>query len=140
MAKIVGKGTILKMEIASVLTAVAQVISIDIPEQKGETFDSDSLDNADAGIPHTATGRTERGEIGFELFFDPALAGHTAILTWLDDATPDLLDWSITFTSTPAKIWTFADCPSCSLGGKIVMNDGVKASVKVKVSKSLVVS
>lgn len=138
--KLIGKGTVTKMEIATVLTAVAQVISIDLPEMKMETFESDSLDNTDAGIPHTATGRTDRGELGMELFFDPALAGHAAITTWLDDATPDELDWSVVFTSTPAKTWLFANAPGCSLGGKIVLNDGVKATLKVKLNKLLTIS
>jgi hypothetical protein len=138
--KLIGKGTVHKMEIATVLTAVAQVISIDLPEQKHETFEADSLDNTAAGIPHQATGRTERGELGLELFFDPALAGHAEYTSWLDDATPEEKDVQVIFTSTPAKTWQFDNCPGCTLGAKIVLNDGVKATVKYKANKLLTVS
>src|SRR5688572_12231797 len=79
MAIIRSKGTILKIEIASTLTAVAQLISLDLPEGAAETFEADTLDNANAGIPHKPTGRTEGGSVGFEGFLDPVLASFQAL-------------------------------------------------------------
>ena len=75
-----------------------------------------------------------------ELFFDPALSGHNALVTWINDATPDLLDWAVVFLSSTTKTYTWADCPGCSLGGKVALNDGIKAPVKVKLSKAMTVS
>ena len=78
MAKVKCKGTVLQQEISSVFTAVAQVISIDIGETKTETWDSTSLDTG-VGKTKSQTGYAEPGDVSFEIFFDPALAGHQAI-------------------------------------------------------------
>ncbi|MCH7700664.1 MAG: hypothetical protein IID37_03150 [Planctomycetes bacterium] len=76
MSKVIGKGTVLQESIATVFTAIAQIISLDLPEAETETVEADTLDNANAGIPYEATGRTEGGSVSGELYFDPTLAGH----------------------------------------------------------------
>ncbi|HSG60852.1 MAG TPA: hypothetical protein VLA24_05385, partial [Pseudomonadales bacterium] len=79
MTKVVSKGTVLQQEISSVFTAVAQVISIDQSGAESETFESTTLDTSGAGKEYAQTGYTEGGSLSFELFYDPALAGHQAI-------------------------------------------------------------
>lgn len=141
MAKIAGKGSAFKVTISGTLTAVAAAIGIELPEQKMETFEADSLDNTDAGIPHQPTGRTEGGEAGVELFFDPSVASHSIFTTWLNETTFANMTkvCAITFGKTPAGTWTF-DGVGVSLGGKIALNDGIKANVKVKLSKTITAS
>ncbi len=129
MAKVKCKGTVLKREIGSTLTAVAQVIGIDLPDMESQTYDSDTLDNASAGIPYESTGRTEGGSAGFDLFLDPALAGHTGLLALL--TTPAEQDWSITFADTGATVWTFTGA-GFGFGGTVALGDGLKAKCKIK--------
>lgn len=129
MAKIKSKGTTLKQEIASVLTAVAQVISLTLPECESETYEADTLDNENAGIPYEPTGRSEGGSASAELFYDPALAGHVALLTII--TTPATTGWSITFADTATSTWTF-DGAGLSFGGTAAMNDGLKGSLSIK--------
>jgi len=60
-------------------------VDLDKDEMASETYEADTLDNTDAGIPHMPTGRTEGGSLSGEMFFDPALAGHqklTALLMY----------------------------------------------------------
>ncbi len=129
MAKVKCKGTVLKQEIGSTLTAVAQVIGMDLPDMESGTYEADTLDNALAGIPYESTGRTEGGSAGFELFLDPALAGHQGLLDLL--TTPADQDWSITFADTGLTIWTFTGA-GFSFGGTVALNDGLKAKCKIK--------
>jgi hypothetical protein len=139
MTKIQGKGSSFKVTISSVLTAIAAVIAITLPTQKMETVETDTLDNADAGIPHSPTGRTEGGEAEIEFFFDPDT--HATFTTWLNETTLANMtkDCAILIGSTPRKTWTFT-VAGIELAGKIVLNDYVKGSVKAKLSKTVTVS
>lgn len=129
MAKVPTKGTALKQTLATVLTAVAQVISIDLPDMESETYEADTLDNTDAGIPYESTGRTEGGSLSGELFFDPALAGHQALTALL--TTPADESWTLTFADTGATVWTFTGA-GFSLGGTVALADGLKGNFSIK--------
>jgi len=129
MAKIKTKGTALNQEIASVLTAVAQLVSITLPECESETTECDTLDNTDAGIPYMPTGRSEGGSASADLFYDPALAGHQALLSII--TTPAITGWSITFADTATSTWTF-DGAGLSFGGTAAQGEGLKGSVSIK--------
>ncbi len=129
MAKIKGKGTVLKQSIASVLTPVAQVISLDISGIETETFECDTLDNTSAGILYQPTGRSEGGSTSGELFFDPALAGHQAMTDII--ITPALTPWEIVFADTATTPWSISGA-GLSFGVAIVMNDGLKSSFEIK--------
>lgn len=131
MAKLIGKGTILEQEIATVFTAVAQVISIDTPEPESEAFESDTLDNGSAGIPYTPSGRTEGGSLSGELFLDPALTGHKALLSLL--TTPALQAWKLKFANSGPTTWPFSGA-GFKLGAKIELKEGVKASFSIKLN------
>jgi hypothetical protein len=138
MAIIVGKGTSLKVEVSSVLTVIAQIISLDLPEHAAETFEADTLDNSDVGIPHKATGRVEGGSVGFEGFLDPVLASFQILTDLLLDPTLATTGdgASITFTDTGASVWAFT-MAGLTLGGTVVLNDGVKFSGSIKLDKTV---
>lgn len=132
MAKVACKGTILKQDIASTLTAVAQVISISHDGAETETFDATTLDTSGAGKEYLKTGYTEGGSVDFELFFDPALAGHQAITD--DITTPAERNWSLTFADTGASVWEFTGA-GLSFGVTVDMADGLKANCSIKLDQ-----
>lgn len=127
MAKLKGKGTVLQQQLGTVMTAVAQIISIEASGMESETYESDTLDNSNAGIPYDATGRTEGGSISGEMFYDPALAGHKALLVLL--TTPADETWKLIFSDTTE--WSFTGA-GFSYSVNVVLNDGVKANFGIK--------
>ena len=127
MAKLICKGTSLQQLIGTVYTAVAQLISLDLPEGESETAECDTLDNSDAGIPYMPTGRSEGGSLGFELFYDPALSGHQELLTLI--TTPIAESWKLLFSDTSE--WAFAGA-GISFGGTVALNDGLRGSGSIK--------
>jgi len=129
MALIKCKGTALKQTISAVLTTVAQVISLDLPEAESETYEADTLDNTSAGIPYKHTGRSEGGSCSGELFYDPALAGHKALTELI--RLPQSEAWQILFADVGASTWTFTGS-GFSLGGSVALNDGLKVSFSIK--------
>lgn len=129
MAKVKCKGTVLQQEISSVFTAVAQVISIDIGETKTETWDSTSLDTSGAGKTKGQTGYAEPGDVSFEIFFDPALAGHQAITDLV--TTPAENNWKVIFADTGSTELPFASA-GVGFGATVDMGDGLKASVSLE--------
>lgn len=136
-----GKGILIKVEIGGAMVVLGQTISITLPTQKMENLETDDLDNTDTGIPYSGTGRTERGEIEAEIYFDPGLSSHVALLTWASQSPPEKKDVSVTYPTTTPIVHTWADCPGCEHQlGKVVLNDFVKGSVKFKASKLLTAS
>lgn len=131
MAKVKCKGTALKQQISAAYVAVAQIISLELPNMETETYEADTLDNADAGIPYEPTGRTEGGSASGELFYDPALAGHKNLLALI--TTPQAESWQILFADTGASTWTFSGA-GFSFGGTVALNDGLKANFSIKLS------
>lgn len=131
MAIVRSKGTLLKMTIASVLTTIAQVMSLDLPEAENETFEADYLDNPDAGVPYKATGRTEGGEVGFEAFFDPVLASHQALTDLLTTPAAAGTVCNVVFADAAATVWPFT-AAGVSLGVAVALKDGLKAKGKMK--------
>lgn len=129
MAKLVCKGTVLEHEIASTLTAVAQIINLDGPDAEVETVESDTLDNSGAGIPMSVTGRTSGGNVTGELFFDPSLAGHQDLTDQL--TTPAVTNWNMTFADSTD--WPFAGIlKSCT--PTVDLADLLKASFDIELS------
>jgi hypothetical protein len=130
MAKVKTKGTVLKETISAVLTAVAQVISLDHSGAETETVEADTLDNASAGIPYEATGRAEGGSIDGELFFDPALAGHQLFTDHI--IAPADIIYTLTFADSGSTVWTFT---AAGYGFDVSVSPGdlLKASFSLKV-------
>lgn len=127
MTVIVSKGSKLQHEIASTLTDIAQIISIDGPDAEVETFEADHLGNTNPGIPMKPTGRVAGGSVGFEMFFDPALAGHQDLTDQL--LTPAVTNWATVFSDATA--WPFAGTLK-SLAPAVDLADGLKASGEIE--------
>lgn len=131
MAQVPCKGTVLKQTIASVLVPVAQIISIDLPDMESETYESDTLDNAEAGIPYSPTGRVEGGKCSGELYLDPYLAGHKSLLALL--TTPATCVWNIVFADANHTTWPFTGA-GFSMGGTVALKEGLKGKFSIKLS------
>lgn len=130
MSKVVTKGTLLKLEIASVYTTIAQITKIDGPDAEVETQDTTCLDTSGVGREHTPNGLVEPGSVNWSLFWDPALAVHQSLHALL--SAPVLKNWKkiyanteeLPFAATLTKLtpavelgsFLTADC-SCKLSG-----------------------
>jgi hypothetical protein len=132
MAILASKGMMLKLSVASTFTTIAQLLSFDKDDMNAETFECDTLDNANAGIPYAPTGRTEGGSVSGDMFLDPALTIHKNLLTLL--TTPATSSWEIVFSNTNATTWPFTGAGFSLAGPKAALKDGVKASFKIKLS------
>lgn len=124
MAIVKTKGTVLQMTISSVLTSIAQVISLNRGEDKNESFDADYLAKSGAGIPKAATGRTAVGNISGEKFYDPANATHQFWTGLLD--TPADVDGKIVLADTDTSEITFTSV-AVGMGLAVALGDGLKA-------------
>ncbi len=124
MAIIKTKGTVIQMTISSVLTSIAQVISITKAEDKNEIHDADHLGNASAGILQAGTGRTAIGGISGELFYDPANATHLAFSALL--ASPANNAGKIILAASATAEITYTSC-GVGLGVGVALGDGLKA-------------
>lgn len=136
--KVKCKGTVLEQDLAGVTyVAVAQVIDIDLPDMEMETFECDTLDNTNMAIPYKATGRTEGGSFGANLFYDPDDTSHKELLSYLSTGA-GIIDPSvyevrmrITFANAGTDTWTFI-CAGIGVGGAVALGDGLKLSITGK--------
>jgi hypothetical protein len=131
VAKIKVKGTIIKQTISSTLTAVAQITEFNHSGAESETFDATTLDTSGAGKEYSQTGYAEGGSFGFNMFYDPALAGHKAITALV--TTPASCIWNITFADTAPTTCAFTSA-GIGFGLTGAMNDGLKADVNLKLT------
>jgi hypothetical protein len=122
MSKLKCKGTTLEVEIATVMTAIAQVIELDVGQDAIETFDADTLDNASPHIPKEQTGRSSVADISGMLFYDPDAATHQFITDTIN--APVKVNGNITLAN--ADELTF-EIVSFAMGLTVRMNDGLKA-------------
>lgn len=124
------KGTALLMSIASVYTAVPQIITLDKSGEKGETFDGRTLDGS-AGLPKLSTGFVEPPVISGEMFFDSANTVHIAMKAVM--RTPADTNFKITdaATSPVSEIWSVT---AIGIDEKYAGNDGVKAAFSLQCS------
>ncbi len=129
MAKLISKGTAIQQTISAAFVTIAQVISTDGPGLESETFECDTLDNTDAGIPYAPTGRSEGGSFSGEMFFDPALTGHQNLTELI--RLPQAEAWNLKFSDD--SDWAFAGA-GFSLSPTTALNDGLKASFGIKLS------
>lgn len=132
MAKVKGKGTLLQREVATVMTTLAQVISLSGLETDPETFDGRTLDQADEWVPHDATGYADVSELSGELFHDPAIHGAF----W--DAPTTSYSWQVKFADTGATTVAFAGM--IGLGISVDAGDGLKSSFSIQPSAGITVT
>ena len=131
MAKVKVKGTVIKQTISAVLTAVAQVIDFSHDGAENETYDATTIDTSGAGKEYSQTGYSEGGNVSMSLFYDPALAGHKAITAYI--ATPANCVWNIVTTDSGPTTNAFT-VAGVGFGFNGAMNDGLKASVNLKIT------
>ena len=111
------KGTLLKVEVASVSTTVAQVTEITPPKDKSLDFEAETLDQS---------GGTDSDPFSATLFWDPVLAVQAAITSAI--TTPAKTVWQILFVNTEASTidWTSA---GLEFGAVVAAREGLKAEL-----------
>lgn len=125
MAKLKGKGTVLQQTIASVLTDVAQLTDIDISGEASLDFDSTTLDGP-VFETKDLTGYSSPGTVKAGLFFDPALAGHQAMVALI--TTPATCVWKIKYSDSGPSSLTYTSA-GFGLEQKVVTKDGLRGTV-----------
>lgn len=120
MATMKSKGTVLKMTIASVLTAIPGIITLDKTGEKGESTDIRALDSA-AGLPKTQTGFVAPPTINGTMLLDRANAVHVAMYALMRAPANNVLNLVYTDTGPVTEAWT-----SVTLGMDETI-DGTKA-------------
>lgn len=131
MAKVKGKGSILKMTISAVLTPVAQLLEFGIDGSGADTYKSSTLDNSTAFHEYEVTGYAEGGTLSGSMFYDPALAGHQFITDQI--ATPASNACQITYADTGLTTHSFT-ATGWQFGNKVVMDDGLKADFSAQIT------
>lgn len=129
MAKVPGKGSIVKHTISASLTAIAQLTSAEVTGTQSLTWDSTTLDG---GVFKTydQTGYAEPGTVSLEMLFDPALAGHQ----FITDTIRVPADNAMTLTYADAATTTQAFVGAgITFGAVIAMDDGVKATAEYQI-------
>jgi hypothetical protein len=129
MAFSAAKGTVLQISIGTVLTTIAQVISLDGPDGESLTYAADTLDNGSDAIPYKGTGSSEGGSVSGELFFDPVLANHQAITDLITTNASNSM--KIIWSDTGSTPWTFT-AAGFSFSPSAALGDGLKATFAMK--------
>lgn len=134
MAKVVSKGTVWKQTIASVLTPVAQVISLEFSGAKAQTYDSTTLDG-NVGMTKDLTGYTDPGTLSAELFYDPNLSGHKSLATLLGYSTtaPAQNPMTVTYADAGTTVQSFT-CAALGMGVAVDIGSGLKAKVDIDIT------
>ena len=134
MAIVICKGTILKQTISATLTAVAQIIDMEMSGMKARTFESTTLDG---GIHETLahTGYTAPGKISGTLFYDPALAGHKFLsgLAGYVSTAPATNAMQITYADTGGTTQSFTSV-GVGFGMTVAMRDGLKGKFEADIT------
>jgi hypothetical protein len=128
MAKLKGKGTVLQQTISSTLTDIAQLTDIDLSGEGTSGWDSTTLDG---GVYETEdlTGYANGGTVKVGLLFDPALAGHQALVTTI--STPATCVYKLKYSDSGPSTLTYT-AASAGLDQKIVMKDGLRGTFTMK--------
>lgn len=124
------KGTLLKQDLASTYTTVAQVISMGIDGSASEVFKSSTLDQAGAYHTYAQTGYVEPGKATAEIFYDPGLSGHQSVTDV--QATPADENWRFVYADTGLSEQSFVGA-SLEFGVAVSMDDGLKATIGIQI-------
>lgn len=113
-----------------VFTAIAQIGDITGPDQKVDTIDTTTHNQANKYKAFIG-GLMEGGDVKLPVFFDPANATHTGLITTLEAGV--LANYQLSLPVSPAVKWSFAGLIT-NLGHTYKMNGAVMADLTVKVS------
>lgn len=125
MAKLKGKGTVIQQTISSVLTDIAQLIDIDLSGEASLDFDSTTLDGV-VFQTKDLTGYANPGTVKASMFFDPALAGHVALVALI--STPATCVFKLKYSDAGPSSLTYTGA-GFGLDQKVAMGDGLKATM-----------
>lgn len=128
---LVSKGTVIQMDVAGSLAAIAEVISVEISGAKSETYDGTTLSQSASGMVRLANGYSTPPDISAELFWLPTNSGHQAItdeITTPTVAAASQLDGKILYADSPATELPYK-IAGIEVGQTINKDDGVKANV-----------
>lgn len=137
MAVLVTEGTILQMSISSVLTDIAQVLSIDPPEGKVNAVKKTSL--VDTVQRFRAGKMPEGGELKFTIEFDPNNTGHKQLAGRIISPSSTNDDFKIKFVdgmAVPANL-TFSGFVTGFKINTIEEENNLEAEVTVQVDGAL---
>ena len=135
MSKVKSRGTVLKVNISTVLTAVAQLESVSVSGRESETFPCTTLDSG-VYMEYGATGYSEPGTVDFSGFLDEGLAPHAYIRDLLD-APDDTQAWQITKSDSNNEDIVSA---GSSWEWSAEISDGVKFNCSLKLTGAPVYS
>ena len=79
------------------------------------------------------TGYATPGDITMELFADPALTGFQAITDEITTPPSGGTVWNIVYADAGTTVWPFTVAGN-SVGVQVAMEDGLKASVGLKLA------
>lgn len=114
-----------------VFTTIAQCGDLTGPDQKVDTIDTTTHDNADKYKTFIG-GLKEGGDIKVPIFFDPTNSTHQGLLTTIDAAVTVNFQIALPMVS-PAYKWSFAGLIT-QLGHTYKVNGAIMADLTIKVS------
>ena len=120
------KGVLIKVDIATVFTTIAQLLSVKPPKIKSEDFESKTLDQAGTFTPRELTGYNEADSWDAELFWSPDEAPHAKI--WDNIVTPAKTNFKIVFVNAAASEIAFTSA-GMEAGPEVNMSNGLKIKV-----------
>lgn len=127
----IGKGSVYSLDVATVLTAIAEPTHISITGAKSNTMNYTNLAQAGSGEQKLANGFSTNPDIVVDLLFDPVDAGHQAITDEITAPTTvpaNQLDGQITFADAAATTLPFK-VAGIGLDLDIDMQDGLTGTV-----------
>lgn len=129
MNKWSSKGTLLQREIATVMTTVGGIRSIDGPDSEVQFFDGTDLGSGVSMEDGELTGHTAPGSISGELFYDPIDPVHAKF----DDdlASPNHWDGQIVLPVTGTPLISFTGATR-RFKPKFAVNEGILADLEIK--------
>ena len=124
-------GTVLKVAVAGVQTAIAGVRNVDFKSPEVELYETDGL--TDTYVGRNTTGRTSGGSVSFEKFFDPAAATHSALIALIN--SPATADWQIAWSDAAATVQDFTGVLK-SLSQKAARGDALMESGEIEITSA----
>ena len=132
------KGVTLSLLISSVVTPIAQLLSLTPPKTKPITFESPTLDQDDTekGIPRELSGYTDSTGFEAEIYVSLDNAAHKAVYDKAVLAEAKL-DWTIVCADLAASTFTFTT-PGIEVGVSLPMKDGIKMKISSDIDGAVV--
>lgn len=135
MAKVPGKGTLLKHGVGTgptVYTTIVQRMSIDGPDAKVETQKTTDLDSVAAEYRPTMP---DGGELSMSLWWDPATATHQLLTDLI--TTPAVEHWEIVYADTGASLTIFDGILTGFKPGGMDPDGYLTAEIKIQVTGAI---